>query len=159
MMITQQPSRGDEGTANEPTEEMGSPADTASVLPLPVATSLCATQTAQPIQEERAIDEQLIWRIENLPKEAGWALITAGVVGVIVPGVAGVPFLVAGAFVLIPGGPRLFSRWASRKPRKRVHSALRQMCRMLDDLERRYPSVRGDAPPLAVDHYRHLDVQ
>ena len=71
-------------------------------------------------------------RIEQLPKEAGWLLITAGVVGLVVPGVLGTPFLLAGAVVLVPGGSKLLSRWAG-------HSAMRQIGRFLDDLGRRYP--------------------
>ena len=71
-------------------------------------------------------------RVEQLPREAGWLLITAGVVGLVVPGVLGTPFLLAGAIVLAPGGSKLLSRWAS-------HSAMRQVSRFLDDLERRYP--------------------
>jgi hypothetical protein len=101
-------------------------------------------------------------RIEMLPNEAGWALISAGVVGVIAPGIAGVPFPVAGAFVLTPGGPRTLSRWAGRKPRKSAHSALRQICRFIDDLERRYPhrTKAWDAAPLvALEYRRPLDVQ
>jgi hypothetical protein len=65
-------------------------------------------------------------------KEAGWLLITAGVVGLVVPGVLGTPFLLAGAVVLVPGGSKLLSRWAGR-------SAMRQIGRFLDDLGRRYP--------------------
>jgi uncharacterized membrane protein YbaN (DUF454 family) len=71
-------------------------------------------------------------RIADLPKEAGWALITAGVVGLVVPGVVGTPFLLAGAVVLAPGGSKLLARWAPR-------SATRQLGRFLDDLERRFP--------------------
>jgi uncharacterized membrane protein YbaN (DUF454 family) len=71
-------------------------------------------------------------RIAHLPKEAGWALITAGVVGLAVPGVPGTPFLLAGAVALAPGGSKLLARWAPR-------SARRQLGRFLDDLERRFP--------------------
>jgi hypothetical protein len=46
-------------------------------------------------------------QVERLPSGAGWLLITAGVVGLIVPGVPGTPFLLAGAIVLTPGGSRL----------------------------------------------------
>jgi hypothetical protein len=79
-----------------------------------------------------AAREQTTLRIEQLPKEAGWLLITAGVVGLVVPGVLGTPFLLAGAVVLTPGGSRFLSRWAG-------HAAMRQIGRFLDDLERRYP--------------------
>jgi hypothetical protein len=110
-------------------------------------------------EEIRVVDEQLIRRIEKLPKEAGWALITAGVIGVIAPGIVGVPFLVAGAFVLTPGGPRTLSRWAGRKPRKFAHSALRQICRFIDDLERRYPHrprAYVEAPLVALEYTQDL---
>ena len=101
-------------------------------------------------------------RIEKLPKEAGWALITAGVIGVIAPGIVGVPFLVAGAFVLTPGGPRALSRWAGRKPRKLAHSALRQICRFIDDLERRYPhrpKANDKALLVALEYRKNFDAQ
>ena len=76
--------------------------------------------------------ELLAVRIEQLPREAGWLLITAGIVGLVVPGVLGTPFLLAGAVILAPGGSKLVSRWAGR-------STMRQVSRFLDDLERRYP--------------------
>jgi hypothetical protein len=126
------------------------------------ALTLMTLQAPELTRDEPAIDEQLILRIEKLPREAGWVLITAGVIGVIVPGIMGAPFLVAGAFVLTPGGPRWLSHWAGRKPRKFAHSALRQICRFLDDLESRYPhrpNARVDASPVAVEHRGHGDVQ
>ena len=83
--------------------------------------------------------EQTALRVEQLPREAGWMLITAGVVGLAVPGVLGTPFLLAGAVVLTPGGSKLLARWSGRHPSKFVHSAMRQIGRFLDDLERRYP--------------------
>jgi hypothetical protein len=82
--------------------------------------------------DEYAFHESAPVRVEQLSKEAGWLLITAGVVGLVVPGVLGTPFLLAGAVVLVPGGSTLLSRWAGR-------SAMRQIGRFLDDLERRYP--------------------
>ena len=90
--------------------------------------------------------EQTILMVEQLPREAGWLLISAGVVGMAVPGVLGTPFLLAGAVVLTPGGPRLLSRWI---PSKLVHTAMRQVSRFLDDIERRYPRSR---PPRLEDN-------
>src|SRR5215471_11602163 len=81
-----------------------------------------------------------VLRIENLPKEAGWMLITAGVVGLVVPGILGTPFLLAGGFIVAPGGPKLLSRWIGNNPRNKFASAaMRQVSRFLDDFERRYP--------------------
>ena len=86
-------------------------------------------------QEQPTVYEVAAINFEPLPKEAGWLLITAGVVGLVVPGVLGTPFLLAGV-VLVPGGARLLSRWASP-------SAMRQIGRFLDNLERRYPRRRS----------------
>jgi hypothetical protein len=94
------------------------------------ASSGNAAPVSEPAQEEPALLTPV--RVERLPREAGWLLITAGVVGLIVPGVLGTPFLLAGAVILAPGGSKLLSRWAG-------YSATRQIGRFLDDLERRYP--------------------
>jgi hypothetical protein len=90
-------------------------------------------------REETAEDEQALVRIANLPRDVGWTMISVGVLGVVLPGVPGVPFLAAGIAVLAPGGPRLLTRWARRRPRGVVHTGLKQIGRLLDDLERRYP--------------------
>jgi len=96
------------------------------------ASSGNAALVSEPAQNESVVHKLTPVRIEQLPKDTGWLLITAGVVGLVVPGVLGTPFLLAGAVVLAPGGSRLLSRWAG-------HSAMRQIGRFLDDLERRYP--------------------
>jgi hypothetical protein len=109
----------------------------------------------EPTRAEPAVDQQIVLRVEHLPREAGWMLVTAGVVGLIVPGMPGAPFLFAGALVLVPGGPRLLSRWVGRNPPQFVHTAMRQVGRFLEDLERRYPRRRipdGEAARIAVEH-------
>jgi hypothetical protein len=88
------------------------------------------------------LTEQPVIAVEQLPRGAGWLLITAGVVGLVVPAVPGVPFLLAGAILLTPGGSRLLVRWVGRNPPKFVRSAMRPISRFLDDLERRYPRTR-----------------
>jgi hypothetical protein len=133
-----------------------------SIAGEPVATSQITASPEELTEQDRVVDQELMRRVENLPKEAGWVLVTAGVIGVIAPGVAGVPFLVAGAVVLTPGGPQLLSRWAGRKPRKFVHSALRQICRLVDDLERRYPrrpAARAGGPRVALGYRGQLDAR
>ena len=92
------------------------------------------------------LTEEPILTVEQLPRGAGWLLITAGVVGLVVPGVPGAPFLLAGAILLTPGGSMLLSRWAGRNPPKFVRSAMRPISRFLDDLERRYPRARSPRP-------------
>jgi hypothetical protein len=91
------------------------------------------------VQDASVVRELTPIRIEQLPKEAGWLLITAGVVGLVVPGVPGTPFLLAGAIVLTPGGSKLLARWSGRRLSKFGQSTMRQIGRFLDDLERRYP--------------------
>jgi hypothetical protein len=92
------------------------------------------------------LTEQPVLTVEQLPRGAGWLLITAGVVGVVVPGVPGAPFLLAGAVLLTPGGSKLLSRWAGRNPPEFVRSAMRQISRFLVDFERRYPRTRSPRP-------------
>ncbi len=101
--------------------------------------ALPAAQMGELTRAEPAVDRQTALRVEHLPREVGWVLVTVGVVGLIVPGMLGTPFLFAGVFVLVPGGPRLLSRWAGRNPPKLVRTVMRQVSRFLDDLERRYP--------------------
>ena len=91
-----------------------------------------AAPMSEATRDESTFHEATPVRAEQLPREAGWLLITAGVVGLAAPGVLGTPFLLAGAVVLAPGGSKLLSRWAG-------HPAMRQIGRFLDDLERRYP--------------------
>ena len=89
--------------------------------------------------QEAAEDDQAIRRITDLPRDVGWMMVSVGVLGVVLPGVPGAPFLIAGIAVLTPGGPRLLTRWATRRPKGVVHTSLKQIGRWLDDLERRYP--------------------
>ncbi|MBV8320419.1 MAG: hypothetical protein JO049_07060 [Hyphomicrobiales bacterium] len=86
-----------------------------------------------------AEDSEAVVRITNLPRDVGWMMVSVGVLGVVLPGVPGAPFLIAGIAVLVPGGPRLLTRWATRRPKGVVHTGLKQIGRWLDDLERRYP--------------------
>jgi hypothetical protein len=158
-MPNQRPSSTDATEPSKSEAGIDLPVVTEPTPQLPIAMPVIATPTDVVDEEERAIDEHLMQRIENLPKDAGWALITAGVIGLISPGVIGWPFVVAGAFVLTPGGTRKLARWAARKPRKHAHAALRQICRLVDDLERRYPSVRADGAPVVLQHRSYIDVQ
>lgn len=85
------------------------------------------------------LDEDTVKRIERLPRDVGWLLITAGLVGVIVPGVLGVPFLVLGGLVVTPVTSRRAERWLSGHSPKMFKGSVRQINRFLDDLETRYP--------------------
>jgi hypothetical protein len=101
-----------------------------------VAGSACAGDAAR---DGTAIDEETLLRIANVPRDVGWMMVTVGVLGVILPGIIGTPFLVAGIAVLVPEGSQRLTRWVRRNPNWVVHTGLKQMGRWLDDLERRYP--------------------
>jgi hypothetical protein len=118
-------------SAGRPPGVIDMPASGEAVIRLLPAASSAETASA--------VDEEALRRLVQLPKDAGWVLIAAGVVGLVVPGIPGTPFLLAGAAVVVPGGPRLLSRWLGRNPPRIVHSAVRQIGRFIDDLERRYP--------------------
>ncbi len=90
-----------------------------------------------------AVDEQALLRIVNVPPDVGWMMITVGILGVVLPGLIGTPFLVTGIAVLAPGGPELLTRWVRENPNWVVLTGLKQMGRWLDDLERRYPRPRS----------------
>ena len=89
------------------------------------------------------LDESTVQRIERLPKDIGWLLITAGIMGVILPGVLGMPFLVLGGLVLTPGTNKRAERWLSGHSPKLFKGSARQINRFLDDLEKRYPTPQG----------------
>jgi hypothetical protein len=91
--------------------------------------------------EERDKDQELIRRLERLPTDVGWLLIYAGALGFILPGVVGLPLLLAGVAVVAPGGPARIARWMGRKPPRFVHASMKQIGRLLDDLDRRYPPL------------------
>src|SRR5271169_1150056 len=96
-----------------------------------------AAQIVERAREGPVEDHVLL--VERLTPEAGWMLISAGVVGVIVPGIAGTPFLLMGIFVLLPGGPHLLSRRSRGNLPRFVRFGLRLVARLLNDLEYRYP--------------------
>lgn len=115
------------------TQQATDAADLPASLPVPATEVLTRAELEE--------DLSTIQRIENLPAEAGWLLVWVGLLGLIVPGIIGLPFLVAGSAVITPGGRKRLARWVGRRPPKFVHGSLRQMGRMLDDLERRYPRL------------------
>jgi hypothetical protein len=91
--------------------------------------------------DERAEDELVVLRIDQLPRDVGWLLLYVGVLGVILPGIVGFPFVIAGGAVLLPGGQRLLRRWVGQNPPPVVHACMKQIGRLLDDVERRYPRL------------------
>jgi hypothetical protein len=89
-------------------------------------------------------NDELTRRLAELPREIGVLLVTIGVVGVVLPGLAGTPALLAGGLMLWPRGFRKVDRWlAKRWPAGHRHGTA-QLLRYLDDMERRYPTLRRE---------------
>lgn len=77
--------------------------------------------------------------VEHLPKDVGWMLVTAGVIGMIMPGVLGTPFLLVGAAALWPGNQKRLQRWREGHSPQWFRGGAKQINRFLKDLEQRYP--------------------
>jgi hypothetical protein len=89
----------------------------------------------------------LLKQIEDLSPGVGWLLIYVGFLGFVLPGVIGFPLILAGTAVVTPGGPQRIARWLGRKPPRFVHAGIRQISRLLDDMDRRYPPLPRPTPP------------
>lgn len=86
-----------------------------------------------------AIEQKTEQRIRHMPHDVAWLLITAGVVGLVTPGVLGLPFLAMGGLVLWPGSSTRLEHWLNGRPPRLLKGSMKQIGRFLDDLERRYP--------------------
>lgn len=89
------------------------------------------------------LDQDTIQRIERLPRDIGWLLVTAGMVGIVMPGVLGLPFLVLGGLVIMPVTSRRAEHWLSGHSPSIFKGSVKQINRFLDDLERRYPRAKN----------------
>lgn len=85
------------------------------------------------------VDSDYIHRIEDLPKEVGVMLMTAGVLGMALPGVVGGPALIAGGLVLWPKAFGRVENWFEKRFPKAHRQSMQQINRYLDDLEKRFP--------------------
>lgn len=78
-------------------------------------------------------------RLEDLPKELGILLASVGVLGIVLPGIAGTPALIAGGLVLWPKTFGRVENWFQIRFPLAHRKSMQQVGRFLDDLERRYP--------------------
>jgi uncharacterized membrane protein YbaN (DUF454 family) len=88
------------------------------------------------------LDEATVRRIKKLPHDVGWLLFTAGVVGMVMPGVIGTPFLILGGLMLWPRTSQRAEHWLAGHSPRAFKGSIRQVNRFLDDLERRYPKPK-----------------
>jgi len=93
------------------------------------------------LERDKAEDEVVVDRVEHLNRGVGWVLISAGLIGMVVPGVLGTPFLIMGGLALWPGNRKRVERWRQGHSPKMFHGAMKQINRFLDDLEKRYPRI------------------
>jgi hypothetical protein len=89
-------------------------------------------------QDQRNPEPPDINTIKNLPKEVGVMLITAGIVGFILPG-PGTPAIIAGGLVLWPQAFGKLESWLERSHPKVHRKGMQQINRFLNDLQKRYP--------------------
>ncbi len=85
-------------------------------------------------------------RLEDLPRELGVLLASVGVLGFVLPGMAGAPALVAGGLVLWPRTFGKVESWFEGRFPDTHRKSMRQVGRFLDDLDRRYPISEKPGP-------------
>jgi hypothetical protein len=85
-------------------------------------------------------------RLKELPKEVGVMLVSVGVCGAVLPGMAGLPAIVAGGLVLWPKAFGRVEGWLQRRHTGFYHRGVQQIDRYLNDLERRFPDQAKPAP-------------
>jgi hypothetical protein len=90
--------------------------------------------------DARVDPEVFTHRLEDLPKELGVLLASVGVLGVVSPGIAGAPALIAGGLVLWPKTFGKVEDWFQCRFPLAHRESMKQVGRFLDDLQRRYPT-------------------
>src|SRR5271170_3295942 len=95
-------------------------------------------EQSRPDQGQADLEEAEVNKIKELPKELGVMLITAGIVGFVLPG-PGTPAIIAGGLVLWPNAFGKLETWLEQA-HPRVHKkGMQQINRFLSDLQKRYP--------------------
>ena len=96
-------------------------------------------------------NQQDINTIKDLPKELGVMLITAGIVGFILPG-PGTPAIIAGGLVLWPKAFGKLESWLERAHPKVHREGMQHINRFLSDLQKRYPNS-SNSLMVAIVHW------
>ena len=119
-----------------------------TLIPQPGNSSIPTEQRREPIltlseetkagltPEELKEFERACQRLVHMPNDLGWVFVSVGVLGVILPGIIGFPFVIVGGAVLLPGGRTWLSRRMARKPGPALRAFVRQLNRFMDDFER-----------------------
>ena len=94
-------------------------------------------------QEPNSVKSETRLDLGSIPKDVGWLLVGAGIVGEVAPGVLGTPFWLAGLFILCPSKARHIEKALEKHAPKALSMGYRQVSRFLIDLERRYPRLKS----------------
>lgn len=78
-------------------------------------------------------------RLRALPKEIGVMLVSVGALGVVLPGIVGVPAVVAGGLILWPKAFGKVDGWLEKRFPKTRRDGMKQIGRFIDDFEKRFP--------------------
>ncbi len=85
--------------------------------------------------------EDMALLVEKLPKELGALLLSVGALGWVLPGMVGIPALIAGGMIFWPKTFGPIEGWFGKKYPKVHRQSVEQIRRYLEDLERRYPNA------------------
>jgi hypothetical protein len=88
--------------------------------------------------DQMSLEQTAVNKIKQLPKEVGVMLITAGILGLLLPG-PGTPAIIAGGLALWPDAFGRLESWLERRHPGIHRQSMKQIHRFLDDLEKRYP--------------------
>ena len=94
-------------------------------------------------QSQSSLEQSELDKFKELPKEVGVMLVTAGIVGLILPG-PGTPALIAGGLALWPKAFGKLESWLERHHPVIHRQSMQQIDRFLSDLEKRYPYSSRD---------------
>ncbi len=101
--------------------------------------------SSQSTSEDSAVSKTTVENLPTLaelPKELGILLASVGVLGVVLPGIAGAPALIAGGLVLWPKTFRPVENWFRGRYPATHRKSMQQVGRFLDDLGHRYPDPK-----------------
>lgn len=86
------------------------------------------------------VDDEATFRmVGELPREVGVMLLSVGTLGFVLPGMVGIPALLAGGLVLWPKTFRKVDSWFGRRYPKLYQGSTKQIGRYLSDMDKRYP--------------------
>jgi hypothetical protein len=111
-----------------------------------VAAAKAAPDPSRPLESPTPDETEVATRrLEELPRELGVLLASVGVLGFVLPGIAGTPALIAGGLVLWPKTFGKVEGWFSHRFPVAHRKSMQQVGRFLDDLDKRYPQSKASS--------------